>query len=309
MDSLNDWKGRRVLVTGGTGFVGQHVLLQGLRMGVEVHNISLRNAAPQGVQQHHADLVDRERIFRILKEVQPSGIIHLAAAGVIYGANDLLHMFHVNVLGMDNLLAAVANAKVKPAVVVAGSGYEYAPQDRPIGEDDPVAPVSAYGVAKAAAALCANFYAARMPISLLRFFNIYGPGEREPRLVPYAVSCARTAKPLELTKGEQVRDYVYVEDAAESFWRVLSRPPQDQKLRVLNIGSGSPLSLKQFVMKLAGILRKKGLEPQIMFGARPYRTDEPMVYAADVARLQRTLKWLPSTDIETGLVRAVESML
>jgi nucleoside-diphosphate-sugar epimerase len=194
-------------------------------------------------------------------------------------------------------------------VALAGSGFEYAPQERPISEQDPVEPFSAYGVSKAAAGLCARFYAAQMPITLLRLFSVYGTGEKEPRLVPYIISSAKKAEQVELTNCEQVRDYLYVEEAAESFWRALSQPPSGQCLRTLNVGSGSAITLRHLVNKLVDILTEKGLRPHILFGAKPYRPDEPMTYAPNIICLKRTLGWSPSKPLSEGLSKTVESMI
>lgn len=148
-----------------------------------------------------------------------------------------------------------------------------------------------------------------MPVTLLRLFSVYGAGEEEPRLVPYVISAAKHARPVELTNCEQVRDYVYVADAAESFWRALSQPSSDHELRIINIGSGKAVSLRQLIDMLANILNEKGFTPQIRFGAKAYRPDEPMTYVADIKLLKQTLGWLPPTKIDEGLRLTVDAIL
>src|SRR5271169_3258741 len=135
-------------------------------------------------------------------------------------------------------------------------------------------PVTPYGISKAAAAFCAGIYATRMPITLLRTFNVYGLGEREPRLLPFIAASAKAGRVIELTDCEQVRDFVFVKDVAALFWRALECSPQDRQLRVLNVGSGSPAPLKQFVADVLEVLREKGLSPQAKFGVRPLRVGE-----------------------------------
>lgn len=308
MDFLNAWRGRRILVTGGTGFIGQHVIAQGLTAGVEVHSLTT-HAVSNAPQQHCVDLADAAQVAAVVNAIKPEGVIHLAARGVAYGANELSALLQTNVVGLSNLLGAVASLDVKPTVVIAGSGFEYQPQERPLTEHDPVAPFSPYGVSKVCAALCASLYAGQMPITLLRLFSVYGPGEKEPRLLPYLIACARRREPVELTGCEQVRDYTHVTDAAQSFWRALAQPPRTQALRVLNVGTGIPVTLKQFVVYIADALQSQELLPELIFGAKPYRPGEPMTYLADVTRLRQELGWTPGIEIADGIRRSVTEML
>jgi nucleoside-diphosphate-sugar epimerase len=193
--------------------------------------------------------------------------------------------------------------------VVAGSAFEYAPQERAIAETDEIGPVTAYGVSKAAATLTAQLYAGRMPITLLRVFNAFGAGEREPRLLPYIVGRTKQGLSADLTPGGQVRDYVYAGDVAECFWRTLASPPASGGLRVLNVGTGRSMTLREFVELIAHELSARGLTPSLAFGGRPYRPDEVMFYVPQVERLRDILGWLPSGDIRVSVGRTIDWFL
>jgi len=190
--------------------------------------------------------------------------------------------------------------------VVAGSAFEYAPKKRAIAETDEIGPVTAYGISKAAATLTARLYAGRMPITLLRIFNAFGAGEREPHLLPYIVGRTKQGLPTDLTPGGQVRDYVYAGDVAECFWRILAASPVCRKLQVLNLGSGRNMTLREFVELIASELSKRGLAPSVAFGARPYRSDEVMFFAPRVDRLSNILGWLPTGDIRVNIGRTID---
>ncbi len=309
MDALARWRGKRVLVTGATGFVGRHVAAQGLEAGVEVHNLSSGDTAPAGIIHHRATLEDRSAIFRIIEEVKPGAVLHLAAAGVTFGTHALDRLLAANVLGTENLLSAVQALDTPVPVVLAGTCIEYRMQDRPIREDDPIEPFSEYGVSKGAASLVASSYATRLPITVLRLFTLYGPGEVEPRFTAHVIGSAKRHAAVALTACEQTRDYLYVGDAARSFWQALGVAPPEGRLQVVNVGSGEPVRLRSFVGELAGILRDFGLDPDLRFGAKPYRPGEPMMIVSDPTRACTVLGWKPRVSLHDGLRRTVESML
>jgi len=144
-----------------------------------------------------------------------------------------------------------------------------------------------------------------LPVTVLRPFSLYGPGEAAGRLAPYLIAKVRAGEPVDLTAGEQLRDYAEVGDVAEAFWRALDRPPTNGKLRLLNIATGKSVTLRDFCDILATILRDAGYAPDLRFGARPYRPDEMMDYTADVSLLESTLGWIPATSLETGLRRMI----
>lgn len=300
------WKGGRVLVTGACGFLGRHVVALGQRLGVEMHLLGRRapdGDAAQGHAFHSADIEDAARLREVIAAVAPTGIIHLAAAGVAYGQSDAATLCLVNAIGLANLLESASQLASPPAVVCAGSGFEYAPLDRARHESDPLLPNSAYGASKAAATAIASCYATRMPVTVLRPFSIYGPGEPTGRLAAYVIARARAGLPVDLTPGGQLRDYAEAGDIAESFWRALARPPGVGSSRVLNVASGKIITLRAFVEELAEALRATGLKPDLQFSARRYRSDEMMDYTADISLLRSTLDWAPSTPLAAGLAR------
>lgn len=300
-----EWKSGRVMVTGAGGFVGRHVVEIGRRLGAEIHAFG-RTAPGAGVEFHPGEIEDAARVADVVAQIAPAGVIHLAAAGVAYGQSDVQALCRVNALGLANVLEAASRLASPPAVVCAGSGFEYAPMERARRESDPLLPNSAYGASKAAATAIASFYASRLPVTVLRPFSIYGAGEPAGRLAAYVIAKTRAGEPVDLTPGGQLRDYAEVGDVAESFWRALSRLPGSGALRVLNVASGEVITLRAFVEAVADALRDAGFTPDLRFGARPYRGDEMMDYTAEISLLRETLDWWPSTPISAGLARMLE---
>lgn len=296
------WKGGRVLITGASGFLGRHVVEIGRRLGAVLHAFG-QNSVSVNVVFHLGEIEDATRVAEVVAEVAPAGIIHLAAAGVTYGHSDVSGLCRVNALGLANVLEAASRLSLPPAVVCAGSGFEYAPLDRARRESDPLLPNSAYGASKAAATAVASFYAARMPVTVLRPFSIYGVGEPAGRLAAYVIAKTRAGEAVDLTLGEQLRDYAEAGDVAQAFWRALAQPPATGTLRTLNVASGEIITLRAFVEAVAESLRSAGFASDLRFGARSYRSDEMMDYTADISLLRTTLGWMPSTPLRTGLAR------
>ena len=307
MDKLTSLSGRKVLVTGGSGFIGRRVLEFGAAHGIGL--VALGRTDPQmpGVAHRAVDLTDRERLLDAVREIAPAGVIHLAAIGV-RGSCPLPELLRVNAVGTASLLEAVGATTAAP-VVVAGSGYEYGMSNTPLAENAPIAPATPYGISKAAAAVSAGWYARRMPVSLLRLFNVYGSGEQPSRLLPTIVRAARDEETVPLTDCAQIRDFVHVDDVAAVFWQALANRPQPGALRVMNVGSGAPQPLRHFVDAVVEGLRARGIEPRLDFGARPYRDGEPMVYAADTRRLRAVLGWEPTISLRQGVGEAVARRL
>lgn len=299
----------KVLITGANGFVGQHVVNIGRQHGADIHAFCRKKVSIDGAKVWIGDLTKREEVFSAVTKIKPDVILHLAASGVSYGASTAPELLKENGVGLGNLLESLVSLGTAPKTVIAGSGFEYAPLNRPLIETDILKPNTAYGVSKASATLLAGLYAKRLPITILRLFSIYGPGEADSRLIPYIITKTLRGEPVDLTPGEQLRDYTYIEDVAEVFWRVLSSPPPTGEMQIINIGSGEIVTLKAFALKLNQILKQQGFKPEFNFGARTYRDDEMMVYCPDISLMKSKLNLVPATDLNTGLRKMVEAYI
>lgn len=300
-NDLLAWRKKPILVTGGTGFLGRRVIALGNRSQLLIHNLSASRQPASDVIHHQVDLREPEKVTQAVKEIQPAAILHLAAGGVAYGSGDMASLFQINVMGLQAIFEAALTLNPPPPVITAGSWFEYAPVDEPLTEDHPTHANLPYTTSKLAAHALASYYAQHMPVTVLRLFSLYGIGEASPRLVPYIIEASQQGQPIDLTPGEQIRDYVYVDDAATGFWQALINPAEIGKLRVLNLGTGTGVSLKTLIHTLADVLREHDIEPNLKFGARPYRDGEIMHAVADVNQLKSALGWIPSTSLVDGL--------
>lgn len=298
MDDLKGLKGRRCLVTGGAGFIGTALVRLLRREGALV-------SAPA---RHEVDLRDAAAVSQWTRAHSPDAVFHLAAEGVTDSV-DVRELAAANVLGVRNLIESIIGQPGRPKVLLLGSGFEYAPQERPCSETDPLSPFSPYGASKAEAAAVAAALSPEMPVAWVRPFNVYGPGEQPSRLLPSIVASVVAGRPAEVTPGEQLRDFTFVEDVAEALVKILLSLPDRPCWETYNIGTGRPARLRDFIGLAADALRARGFSPDVRFGARPYRLGEPMCYLPDVTRLRQRLGWTPPTTIEDGISRTLVALL
>jgi UDP-glucose 4-epimerase len=299
----------RVLVTGGAGFIGSHVV-DGLRAaGHEVavlDNLSTgdrANLAPD-VPLFERDIREPE-VERVFRDFRPEVVDHHAAqANVPASVHDPVYDASVNVLGGLNLLRASAATGVRKFIYISSGGAMYGePSSIPVREDAPVRPLSPYGASKQALEAWLGVYQRTFGLdyTVLRYANIYGPrqGIREEGAV-VAVFATRMAAGQSVTidgTGQQTRDFVYVGDCVTANLAALERGGGG----AYNIGTGqehSVLRIFEVMARVSGY----GREPE--FG--PPRTGDVVRIALDPSLAARELGWKAETPLEDGLRRTYE---
>lgn len=309
MLSIDQWQNQSVLVTGGTGMVGRHVLETGQQIGATLHVLARTSGELSDVIYHEVDIRDGATVHTIINTCRPTAIIHLAAMGVSYvSGNHPAELLHTNVIGLQNVLEGALSLEKPPKIVIASTGFVYAPQDRPIHETDPIQPFNPYATSTAAAAEVARYYARQLSVSILRLFSLCSPYEKLPRLLPHIIQNAKAGNPIDLTGCEQIRDYAYGGDAAEGLWRALGLDTKGQ-LEIMNVGSGQSVTLREYVEMVRDILKAHGIDARLNIGARPYRENELMTYVPNIDKMRDRLGWMPKTDLKSGLKMSVEVML
>ena len=296
--------GTRVLVTGASGFIGAHLLGRLVESGCRV--VAL--ARPISDLWRIEPLLDRAELVRSeLDGVEPADVgpvdvvFHLAAAGVQASQADPAGIVEVNVNGTLRMLrlADVLGAK---RFVYCGSCFEYGGGSG-LREDRLPAPLSEYGASKAAGWMLAHAYSRRhdLPVASVRPFTVYGPLEGGLRLVPHVVRTALAGEPIELTGGEQRRDFVYVDDAVDGLMRAAAAPGAAGG--TFNLATGSPVSVKEVV---ATVLEVTGSASEPLFGARPYRDSEVPTLSGDTSAAREELGWTARTSLRAGIEATVE---
>lgn len=294
------YRGARVLVTGGAGFIGSRLCAALREAGAKV--CALDNRAAPGVLR--CDLEDERALGAALRRARPEIVFHLAALTDRDTAPALLErMLQVNLRGARNLLEALRQRGCR-SVVFSGTAEEYGRGPAPYREAQPEDPVSPYSFSKACATQLAVFYhrVHGVPVSVLRPTLAYGPGQPPTMFLPALLKALLAGRPFPMTPGGQTRDFVYVDDLVEAYLRAgLAR---DAAGEVINIGSGRPVKIKDLARLAARLLGGTNL---LGLGAKAYRPAEIMSYCASAAKAKKLLGWRPRTGLAAGLALTAES--
>lgn len=298
-DPTNSLSGLRLLVTGGSGFIGARLCREALERGATVHAVSRQGGRPddRAPTWEVADLTDQEAARELVHRVRPDVVVHLASE--VSGGRDrdlVLSMMRSNLVAAVNVMLACGEAG-SPRLLLAGSMEEPDP-----GDPEAVAQ-SPYAAAKWAASGYARMFATLYGLEIvqLRVFMAYGPGQLDLRkLVPHVTVSLLRGRAPELTSGERPIDWVYVDDVVDAFLRAAVAP--EAVGRSLDVGSGELVSARALALRLRELV---GGDVEPAFGAI---ADRPLerVRAADPAGAAEAIGWRPRTTLEDGLARTVE---
>jgi nucleoside-diphosphate-sugar epimerase len=248
----------------------------------------------------HCDLYDDQAVRRLISATRPETALHLAwytEPGKYWEARE-----NLDCVRMSLSLAQALNEVGCPRFVGAGTCAEYDWNYGFLSEKaTPLKPRSFYGICKDATrevleAFCAQ---AGTGFAWTRFFYLYGPREAKQRLIPYVVLTLLKGGTAKCTGGEQMRDFLHVEDAASAMWAVA----KSDLCGAVNIGSGQPVKVRTVVETIA---RKLQREENVEFGALPSDPQEPPLLLADVRQLSSVVKWRPSLTLQEGIAKACE---
>ena len=301
----------RILVTGGAGFIGSHVVDGFLQAGHEVaivDNLSTgdeKNLNP-AAKLYNFDIRD-DGLGQVFEEFKPEVVDHHAAqANVPASLHDPVYDASVNVLGGLNLLKYAAQHGVRKFIYISSGGAMYGepdPASLPVSESAPIRPLSPYGASKQALEAWLGVYQRTFGVdyTVLRYANIYGPrqGIREEGAV-VAVFATRMARDDAVTidgTGQQTRDFVYVGDCVTANVAALERGSGGS----FNIGTGQETSIRNIFDLMAEV---SGFTQQPNFG--PPRKGDVMRIVLNPARAQEHLGWRAAMPLFDGLTRTYQ---
>lgn len=310
------------LVTGAAGFIGSNLARSMLARGYAVTGIdcfdphydrrlkeaNVASLEAAGMRFVEGDVRDRDTVEAIFHEDRPEVVVHLAARpGVRSSLLDPGACFSINVGGTTSILDACRRLGCDQ-VILASSSSVYGESDRvPFAEADPaVAPVSPYAASKRCAELITETYArtSGLRVGCLRFFTVYGPGQRPDLAIHRFMRCLLNEDPIPMFgDGSTSRDYTYVDDIVNgvlSAIRVVGIMPPGS-FRTWNLGSDHPVALGDLIRMLGELAGRRPI-----IDHQPEQTGDVSRTWADLTRSRDELAYAPSVSMEQGLARQWE---
>jgi len=299
LTKVSKLSGKKILVTGASGFIGTHLCNKLYSRGAEVHGISRREQSEdrKNIRWWEGDIADIKIARIILSEIRPDIIFHLASH--VAGARNLelvLPTFHSNLTGSVNILTLATELECN-RIIITGSLEE--PDQGEAG----AIPCSPYAAAKWAGSVYARMFHAlyKTPVVLARLFMVYGPGQQDLRkLIPYVTLSALRQEAPKLSSGQRLVDWIYVEDVVDGLLLMAQAP--DVEGHSIEIGSGVLVSVGTVVEELLHIINP-GIKP--VFGHLPERPME-QVRVANAEVTYSMIGWKARTSLKEGLQNTVK---
>ncbi|MFT9496064.1 GDP-mannose 4,6-dehydratase [Anaerosolibacter sp.] len=313
---MDFWKGKNVLVTGCTGFLGSYLTKELENKGANVVGL-VRDLIPNSnlysdpkisnVCMVNGSLEDLEIIERALGEHEIDTVFHLAAQAIVGVANrNPISTFKANIMGTWNILEACRRSPLVKRVIVASSDKAYGDQEHlPYDEDMPLQGNHPYDVSKSCADLLAQTYyhTYRLPVCITRCGNLYGGGDLNfNRIIPQTIKSVLDGKaPVIRSDGTFIRDYFYVEDAVSAYL-LLAEKMESLNLQgeAFNFSNEIQINVKELVQKILDLMGSE-LKPIVLNKGE----NEIKHQYLSSKKAMESLNWYPNFNIEEGLIKTI----
>lgn len=290
---------KKILITGGEGFIGRHLTKSLLGLGAQPILCS-RHARPRsdaiGVLQ--LDLADMADKGNLLSQYEFDAVVHLASSGSLQKRYSTITTDVAMVANLFDLLLATGCQKF----IFLGSADQYGSAVAPQTEQTPPSPINLYGLGKTLIDVMIDYAARTTPAQVitLRPFSVYGPGQPERMFLSQLLQSCQTGEAFKMSRGDQLRDFVYVEDVCQA---IICAITSDIAQGVYNVGTGVGTRLWDLVQL---VLKLTNSDVSIQRGFYS-RSGDPPELVADLTQTLRDLGWKPITPLEQGLRKTIDA--
>ncbi len=295
----------RILVVGGTGFIGHHLLRAARDAGFECTSLSLNppSAARSvtGVRYLRANLSHRPSLEDLFAKEDFEFVVNLGGyvdhKPILEGG---IEVIETHFSGLNNLVDVLRRDRLLRFVQV-GSSDEYGDAVSPQREEERERPISPYSLSKVACTHMVQMLhkTEQFPGVILRLYLVYGQGQSTQRFLPQIIAGCLENKNYPVSKGGQLRDFCHVSDVVKAILCSLHAP--NVAGEVINVASGRPVTIKEVIERVQALVGSG----EAQFGAIPYRKGESMALFGNCDKAKRLLGWNPEIGFEEGLTDTI----
>ena len=296
-----------LLIVGGGGFIGSNLALNAYKSDYRVFIISLNvpKVKIKSITYIQADITNFKQLKDRLSDYSFDYVVNLSGyidhSGFLEGGKE---MIDVHFEGVRNIIKLIDWSRIKRFVQI-GSSDEYGNLPAPQNEEMREEPISSYSLGKVASTKMLQMLSRteNFPAVILRLFLVFGPGQSDNRFLPQIIQGCLSGDNFPTSKGEQLRDFCYVDDVSNGILKTLTNDNVNGE--VINLASGRPLAIREVIEMV-----QKNINLGIPnFGEIPYRKGENMFLYADVSKSRKLLNWFPKVSIEDGILRTIQSFI
>lgn len=295
-------KKKKILVIGGTGFLGYHLLLKCKRLNWEVVSLS-KNKPHKTRKVLNVDYktLDISKL-KNLSKLKKNNFNYVVNFGGYIDHKNKTKTYNSHFLGVKNLFQFLKNNKELECFIQIGSSAEYGTVKSPQKEKSICKPKLIYGKSKLRATefLLDKHKKFNFPVTILRLYQIYGPKQKIDRFIPLLINACIKNVDFIASHGKQKRDFLFVDDAINGI--ISSIKNKNCRGEIINIGSGKPITL----LKIMKFVQKKIGGSKILLGKIKLRTDEQMIIYPNLKKAKKYLNWSNKMSFETGINRTIK---
>ena len=291
---------KKILILGGTGFIGYHLAKRCLKKGFEVTSVSKNNPVKKRfLKKVDYITADISKSILIKKKIKKNFEYIVNLAGYVDHSNQV-KTFKSHYIGCKNIINFFLNKKIKSFVQI-GSSMEYGPSKSPQKENFKCRPVSFYGKAKFLSTkyLLDLYRAKKIPVTVLRLYQVYGPKQDLNRFIPIVINSCKNKKNFPCSHGRQYRDFLYIDDLIDAIF--LTFRSSKARGEIINIGYGLPLKIKNIINKIVDIYKLGN--PQ--FNKIKLRKEERIKIYPNLNKAKKLIKWTAKTSFSKGLKKTI----
>ncbi len=293
---------KKILIVGGTGFIGYHLAKKCLKKKWQIFSISTNKPSKsrflKGVRYLLADISKKNDLKKKINQ----NFNYVVNFGGYVDHSNKKKTYNSHFIGCKNLVEIFMKKKLSMFIQI-GSSTEYGLNKSPFKENMKCEPTSVYGKSKLLSTkyLLKKFKTKKFPAVILRLFQVYGPNQSTNRIIPIAIDNCIKNKKFPCSSGTQRRDFIFVDDLINAIFLTFKK---NQSIgEIINIGSGKPKKIRDIVT----FINKRVKKGKPLFGKIKMRKDEVKQNYAEINRAEKILNWKPQVRIFDGIIKTINA--